>query len=87
MESSQIKVHLIMAGDRRVGKSSITNMYMKKEFIDTLDDHFKTYKPKGWDKEMKVNIWDFGNKSYHRHRTPPFFRVAHGVIITFDVTN
>ena len=52
-----------------------------------LDFVNKTYKPKGWDKEMAVKIWDTAGQERFRTLTQSFYKQAQGIIITFDVTN
>lgn len=68
VENHELK--LILIGNGRVGKSSIVDGIMGKEYNPQKDPthaiHIAEWQPHGTDKPMKVNIWDFGGQDiYH----------------------
>jgi len=82
---------LLMIGDPGVGKSSLLLRYADNEFtqnfISTIGVDFK-------EKDIKVNgttvtiqIWDTAGEERFRTITSSYYRSAHGMILTFDVTN
>ena len=82
---------LLLIGDAGVGKSSILLRFTD----DTFDDHLQStigvdFKvkmintPDG--KTVKVSIWDTAGQERFRTLTSSYYRGAHGIILTYDVT-
>ncbi len=83
---------VIIIGDSGVGKSSILTMFCEKTIPD---DYYNT--TIGVDlftkiininkKKIKLQIWDTAGQERFRSITRSYYRGAHGIIITYDITN
>ena len=75
-----------------VGKSSLMSQYIKKEFpespLPTIAIEFATkiiqIKEGGY---IKAQIWDTAGQERFRTITKTYYKGAHGIILTYDVTD
>lgn len=86
------KFKVILIGDSGVGKTSLLNRYMDKEFSNnipcTISADFKI-------KSIQINpltsaqitIWDTCGQEKFRAITKQYFKDAHGIILVFDVSD
>ena len=95
MSEDDIKIKalkIVMLGDTTVGKTSIINSYLNKDFTQDMlsnigiDKNNKKIKMKDGS-EIKLVIWDTaGQERFHSVATSTI-KSAQGVIVSFDLTN
>ena len=95
MSEEDIKIKalkIVMLGDTTVGKTSIINSYLNKDFTQDMlsnigiDKNNKKIKMKDGS-EIKLVIWDTaGQERFHSVATSTI-KSAQGVIVSFDLTN
>ena len=95
MSEEDIKIKalkIVMLGDTTVGKTSIINSYLNKDFSQDMlsnigiDKNNKKIKMKDGN-EIKLVIWDTaGQERFHSVATSTI-KSAQGVIVSFDLTN
>jgi len=83
---------LLMIGDPGVGKSSLLLKYADNEFTDnfisTIGVDYKEKRVKIKDgSNVPIQIWDTAGQERFRTITSSYYRGAHGIILTFDLTN
>ena len=86
-----IKFKIIFIGSYGVGKTSILHNYFNKEFNNTpgytIGVNFY-YKHVIIDENnLKLHFWDTAGQERFRSITRSYYRGAHGIIITYDITN
>lgn len=84
-------IKIIIVGDSGVGKTSILNRYIKKEFSQiyksTIGADFFIKDITYSDQNIKLQLWDTaGNEKFHSIGTS-FYRNTDICIMVFDVTN
>jgi len=81
---------ILMIGDSGVGKSSILLRFTDDDFEEdqpcTIGVDFKTKIVNLEDKRVNLTIWDTAGQEKFRSLTSSYYRGAHGIIITYDVT-
>lgn len=82
---------LLMIGDPGVGKSSLLLRYADNEFTDnfisTIGVDYKEMKVDVNGVKVTLQIWDTAGEERFRTITSSYYRGAHGMILTFDLTN
>jgi Ras-related protein Rab-21 len=92
-EQPDFNYKVILVGDMRVGKTSITNRAVFDEFNNEEDVtrvvqiSQKTINVDGTDKWAKIHIWDTLGQEQFMALAPLFFRRAVGAFLVFDLTN
>ena len=88
---SEPKLKIVVLGESGIGKSSLLEQYVKKEFY-SLRDH--TLGPdvlkKGVsidDTDVKLEIWDTGGQEKFRAVNAQLYRGAHCCVLVYDVTS
>ena len=85
------KIKLVVLGNSGVGKTSIINQYLTKEFkIDinsTIGASFNKKQIKIKDKFYDLEIWDTAGQEKYRSLTPIYYRGSDIVIIVYDITD
>ena len=82
---------LLLCGDGAVGKTSIVNRFIKRDFkVDYshtvgVDIHNKEMKYNG-DTEIKMAIWDVAGQDHYNFMRSNFYYGTDGVILMFDLT-
>ncbi len=89
--SSKNYIKIVIVGDSGVGKTSILNRYIKKEFSQiyksTICADFFIKDITYSDQNIKLQLWDTaGNEKFHSIGTS-FYRNTDICIMVFDVTN
>ena len=80
-----------MLGDASVGKTSLTVRYIKGFFMQDLrltigvDFYSKTINFK--EKNVKLQIWDFGGEERFRFLLTQYCKGANGAFFLYDITN
>lgn len=85
-------IRISMLGDSTVGKTSIINVFLNREFSNDVlsnigvdKNETKMTMPDG--KEMKLIIWDTaGQERFHSIATNTI-KNCQGIVVTFDLTN
>eukprot|EP01126_Amoeba_proteus_P002269 TRINITY_DN10713_c0_g1_i3.p1 TRINITY_DN10713_c0_g1~~TRINITY_DN10713_c0_g1_i3.p1 ORF type:complete len:197 (-),score=25.26 TRINITY_DN10713_c0_g1_i3:93-683(-) len=82
---------LLMLGDPSVGKSSLLLRYdsnvFQDTFISTIGVDFKEKTMEFEGQPVCFQIWDTAGEERFRTITSSYYRGAHGVLLTFDITN
>jgi Ras-related protein Rab-1A len=82
---------LIVIGDTNTGKSCLLERFTDdtyiSDFISTIGVDFKVKTINIDDKIIKTQIWDTAGQCRFRSITNSYYRGAHGIIISFDITN
>jgi len=82
---------LILIGNSGVGKSSIINRYMQKEFDDSykctigVDFLMKSLTIKG--KTVKLQLWDTAGQEKYKSMVSSYYRGANVALVVFDLTS
>ncbi|KAL0478237.1 Ras-related protein Rab [Acrasis kona] len=88
---SEVLRKLVIAGDSACGKSCLVLRYVENTFslnhVSTIGLDFRIKMLERGDKKVKLQVWDTAGQERFRAMASSYFRVAQGVIITFDVTN
>ena len=87
---SLTKLKVILLGDSGVGKTSIINQYIKKNFVETLstigsEQHYKIIKINK--KEIQLKIWDTPGQTKFFNITKNSMRNTDIAILIYDITN
>ena len=81
---------LIIIGDTGVGKSCLMKRVMEDEFKTehqvTIGVEFGSYGLKLEDKMIKMQIWDTAGQESYKSVTRIFYRGAHCVFLTYDIS-
>ncbi len=82
---------LIVAGDGGVGKTTLLNRLFEGKFSEdvriTLGVQFRSHKLSINEKQVDLQICDFGGMECFRHILPGYCRGAHGAIFLYDITS
>ena len=83
---------VILVGDSSVGKTSLISMYAKSTFSDqpetTIGPQFTTryVEVPETGQRIKLQIWDTAGQESFKSVTRIFYRGAHCVFLTYDIT-
>jgi Ras-related protein Rab-1A len=83
---------LLIVGDSGVGKSCLLlrfaeDSFFAESFISTIGVDFKIRTVSIDGKLVKLQLWDTTGQERFRTITSSYYRGAHGVLLTYDVTN
>jgi len=82
---------LLLIGDAGVGKSSMMIQFADNSYyegyISTIGVDFKVKTIEHNGKTIKLQIWDTAGQERFRTITSSYYRGAHGIIITYDITD
>ena len=91
-EKKERCLKVLLLGDTSVGKTCLLKRYTEDTFQDAylstigFDYKFKIVTLKSG-KEVKVQIWDTAGQERFRTITKTYYKGAHGIILTYDVTD
>jgi small GTP-binding protein len=81
----------VMIGESNVGKTCLILRYADDSFTDTflttVGVDFKAVKREIDGKTVQLQVWDTAGQEQFRTITRSYFRGAHGILLTFDITN
>lgn len=81
----------LMIGDSDVGKTSLLHSFIEEKYeekhFSTIGVDFKHKIIKNKDKIVKLQIWDTAGQERFRTLTKSYYKIAHGIILIYDVTN
>ncbi len=91
MEYRNPPFKVIVFGDGGVGKTSLTHRYLTGVFSEgrnvTIGVEFYVKNLVIEEKNIKLQIWDFGGEQRFRFLLPNYCRGCHGGLFIYDVTN
>ncbi len=91
MEEEEKEIKLITLGNSEVGKSSIINQFVFKNFdkdlINTIGMDSKNYEIKIDDKTIKLKIWDTAGQERFRSIQKHYYNKVDGILFIYDITN
>ena len=96
MPKTEIQVKIVLIGDAAVGKTSIAQRFLGKEFtheyimtigVDFYKKETTIHVPDYGELSFKWHIWDLAGQPHWRHVRPAFYLGARGAILVFDVSN
>ncbi|EGG19023.1 Rab GTPase [Cavenderia fasciculata] len=90
MEQNIPQYKILLIGDSDVGKTSIVKRFsddiFDEDLLCTIGVEYKVKTLKVDDKEVTFNIWDTAGQEKFRALISSYYRGAHGIILTYDVT-
>ena len=91
MEEEEKEIKIITLGNSEVGKSSIINQFVFKNFdkdlINTIGMDSKNYEIKIDDKTIKLKIWDTAGQERFRSIQKHYYNKVDGILFIYDITN
>jgi len=91
MSEELLNLKVIVVGDGTVGKSSLTQRYVKgnftSEYKKTLGVDFLTKRTEINNTEVEYLIWDTAGQEYYDAITKRYYKGAHAALIVFSVEN
>ncbi|HDZ18623.1 MAG TPA: GTP-binding protein [archaeon] len=82
---------IMMLGDASVGKTSLTIRYIKGFFMEdlklTIGVDFYSKTTEFNEKNVKLQIWDFGGEERFRFLLSQYCKGANGAFFLYDITN
>jgi small GTP-binding protein len=86
-----LKYKIVLAGQEKVGKSSLIARFCNNVFIDTQPTIGVSFKRKkiqlNENISIEVNIWDFGGEQKYRILFPAYVNGASAALILYDTTS
>ncbi len=91
MESYDFLFKVIVVGDGRVGKTSLTFRFstgvFRQHYLMTIGVEFAVKMVEIDNKHVKLQVWDTGGQERFSYIRPLYYRGSVGAIICFDTTN
>ena len=83
---------VVLLGDASVGKTSIINRYVKKQFSNDNKCTISTcIENKSFTYDLytiiNLNIWDTSGEERYKSLTQLYFRDTHGIVLNYDINN
>ncbi len=84
---------IILVGNKKVGKTSITSRYVRNDFKEEykssqqIELQRKNLPIEGTDKWTQLHIWDTLGQEKFKSIAPVFFKKSVGCFLVYDVTN
>ena len=86
-----IKLKLIVAGDKDVGKTSLIHRYINNTFesdtISTIGVDFMVKRLMMDETPIQLSLWDFAGERKFRSLFPSYITGSSGAFILFDISN
>ncbi|MHA1719711.1 MAG: GTP-binding protein [Promethearchaeota archaeon] len=86
-----IKLKIIVAGAKNVGKTSLIRRYVSGKFdintLSTIGVDFMTKNLTVNNQDVHLSIWDFAGESKFRSLFPGYLSGASGALILYDITS
>ncbi|KAF0971803.1 hypothetical protein FDP41_010026 [Naegleria fowleri] len=81
---------ILLLGDSGVGKSTILSMFSESKFnvnhVSTVGVDFKTVHLTVLNRPVQLQVWDTAGQERYRSIITAYYRGAHGILLTFDLT-
>ena len=82
---------VLIIGNSCVGKSNILLRFSEnvfhESFLPTIGVDFKIKNIQFEDKTVKLHIWDTAGQERFKTITSSYYKGAHGIIVTYDITD
>ena len=91
-EQEPVQAKVVLIGGTAVGKTSIFLRVINQDFIDeqitTLTAYYrsKLMSVPGYDRKIKINLWDTAGQEKFMSLTSQYVKGAQGVILVYDTT-
>jgi small GTP-binding protein len=89
-EESSLKGKIILIGNANVGKTSIFNYKISRDFQEkyksTIGANYQKVKIEVDSKKIILYVWDTAGQDNYRNLVPYYFRDTQAVLIVFSVT-
>jgi len=86
-----LKFKVVLLGEGRVGKTSLTLKYVKGTFSDrqesTIQATFLAKRINISKQSMELNIWDTAGQERFHALAPIYYRNADGALLVYDITD
>jgi len=90
-QSRDYNIKIILAGDGAVGKTSLRQRYLGKNFSgnyqQTIGSDFAVYEETVGSNKVKFIIWDLAGQPRFNEVRKVFYQGCQGALILFDITN
>lgn len=90
-QSRDYNFKIILAGDGAVGKTSLRQRYLGKDFSghyqQTIGADFAVYEETVGSNKVKFIIWDLAGQPRFNEVRKMYYHGCHGALILFDITN
>lgn len=81
----------LVVGDSGVGKTSLLVRYcddtFQTDYLSTIGVDFKIKRIEHNGQPITLNIWDTAGQERFRNITKSFYKGAHGIVLTYSVTD
>ncbi|KAI8644194.1 ras family-domain-containing protein [Parasitella parasitica] len=89
-DAKPINVKLVLLGESAVGKSSIVQRFVNKEYTEnrepTIGAAFLTQKCIAQERTIKFEIWDTAGQERFHSLAPMYYRNSQAAIVVYDIT-
>jgi len=93
-KNEEYLIKIIVIGESNIGKTSLTNYYIKRTPVDIIQNNSPTIGIEFFSKiinidniPIKLHIWDTAGQEKFKSITKAYYREAIGALLCFSITN
>ena len=91
VDNEPIQCKVVLVGETGVGKTSLSNRYIKNSFFQVFSNHGVLYETKtvflkDCNQSIKFEIWDTAGQEKYRSLAKVFYKNASACILVYDIT-
>ena len=91
VDNEPIQCKVVLVGESGVGKTSLSNRYIKNSFFQVFSNHGVLYETKtvflkDCNQSIKFEIWDTAGQEKYRSLAKVFYKNASACILVYDIT-